>query len=217
MKTRDSEALEYVLNSGYWKLVPETGEILTSRDTRGRPTDPAIWRPCTFLSHSKKSQTRKRLWVNGRRVYANRAAWVLHNKQMIPEGYQVDHADDDAMNDRPENLVLLAAESNRVKELANGKVKRFAPLSVATAGNASTFEPHVTYVLPSGDPLIAEHSYTTTKEGHVFVNVKISPETWYKISEPIDWRLTLVSDIKRWFNSARTALRRAFGRFWHGL
>lgn len=209
MKTRDSEALEYVLNSGYWKLIPETGEILTSRDTRGRPTDPAVWRPCTFLSHSKKSQTRKRLWVNGRRVYANRAAWVLHNKQMIPDGYQVDHADDDAMNDRPENLVLLDAESNRVKELANGRVKRFEPLSVEQRTLPEGAWEGINRVATAGDiaTTLPPIRFKETINGGFCVSV----------GEPIDWRLTLASDIKRWFNSARTALRRAFGRFWYGL
>lgn len=127
MKTRDAEALAYVLESGLWKIDYETGDILTRRDRRGRDTDPPIWRSATFLNPSKKSSTRKRIWVKGRRVYANRVAWVLHNQKPIPEGFQIDHDDDDSLNDRPSNLVLMDAEGNRVKELANGKVKRFQP------------------------------------------------------------------------------------------
>ncbi len=125
MKTRDAEALQYVLESGLWKVDVETGEVLTRRDRHGRDTEPPVWRPCTFPSPSKNSSTRKRIWVNGRRVYANRVVWVLTHKRMIPEGYQIDHKDDNSLNDRPDNLELMDAEGNRVKELANGKVHRF--------------------------------------------------------------------------------------------
>jgi hypothetical protein len=134
MKTRDSEALQFVLESGLFRINYDTGDIETSRDRRGRPTEPPVWRSATFLSPSKKSSTRKRLWVKGRRVYANRAAWVLHNQKAIPDGYQIDHEDDDSLNDRPSNLVLMDAEGNRVKELARGRVKRFVPFSETGEG-----------------------------------------------------------------------------------
>ena len=45
----------------------------------------------------------------------NRAklVWMIHHKRLVPDGFDVDHADDDPSNDAPDNLQLLPSEENR--------------------------------------------------------------------------------------------------------
>lgn len=216
MKTRDSEALAYVLSSGLWKIDYETGDILTSRDKHGRATDPVVWRSCTFLNPSNKSSTRKRIWVRGRRVYANRVAWALHNEKLIPDGYQVDHIDDDSLNDRPHNLQLLDAEGNRVKELANGRVYRFKAASCSTCGAASggLHKPACDvyqYGCPRGTDYIGPAETTAI----------LRPDQVWDIqpgrpvdANPPNWRISLTKDIKTALTGLLARLRALFRRIW---
>jgi hypothetical protein len=125
MITRDAEALEYVASSGHWRVTLD-GEILTRRDKRGKVTSPEVWRPCEFISKGNRSQARHRIWVNGRRVYSNRVVWRL-TQGPIPEGMQVDHIDDNAMNRDPLNLQLLDCHGNISKEVRAGRVFWFKP------------------------------------------------------------------------------------------
>ena len=125
MKTRDAEALEYVASSGHWRVTLD-GEILTRRDKGGRVTSPEVWRPCEFISKGNRSQARHRIWVNGRRVYSNRVVWRL-TQGPIPDGMQVDHIDDNAMNRDPLNLQLLDCHGNISKEVRAGRVFWFKP------------------------------------------------------------------------------------------
>jgi len=223
MKTRDFEALEYVASSGYWR-VTEEGDIETSRDVHGRPTEPPVWRSCTFPSPSKNSSTRKRIWVKGRRVYANRAVWVLTHRLVIPEGYQIDHIDDDSLNDRPYNLQLMDAEGNRVKELANGRVHRFQRCpSQSEALTASG--PHyltvdqrtptvgawnaINTVATAGDvsDYIGPAETTAILRGEDpsgFIVVPGRPQPSQDTSlTPLDWRISLWEDIKNIWKAFR--------------
>jgi hypothetical protein len=202
MKTRDFEALEYVANSGYWR-VTEDGDIETSRDVHGRPTDPAVWRSCTFPSPSKNSSTRKRIWVKGRRVYANRVVWRL-TFGPIPEGYQVDHKDDNSLNDRPGNLQLLDSNGNLDKEANRDgtRVCRFQPVPYRSAE-----------FFDIRDKLVKSMPAT---DSNGQINVELFPPdetpdlTRDKIDdavEEIDWRISILYDLKvgllRWWQAVR--------------
>lgn len=193
MKTRDAEALKFVLESGLWKICYDTGDVLTSRDIRGRPTNPPIWRSATFMSPSRQSSTRKRIWVNGRRVYANRVNWVLHHKKPIPDGFQIDHDDDNSLNDKPSNLVLMDAEGNRVKELANGRVKRFQPCTPQLEYRSPEFYEIRDALVNSIPRDIPPAQGRADMYGRFGISV---PGQFIPIQEPLDWRINLAKDIK---------------------
>ena len=44
-----------------------------------------------------------------------RYLWMVHHKQLIPDGYEVDHVDDDPTNNEISNLQLLTPEDNNRK------------------------------------------------------------------------------------------------------
>ena len=225
MKTRDFEALEYVASSGYWR-VTEEGDIETSRDVHGRPTDPPVWRSCTFPSPSKNSSTRKRIWVKGRRVYANRVVWRL-TFGPIPEGYQVDHKDDNSLNDRPGNLQLLDGNGNLDKEAnrEGTRVRRYAPAQSPTETLAIERYCQMEDLLEVGDHIEATPEqramrpgfYSKTGEGEfpfteTGVILRVSPESYRldKIDDAVeaqDWRISIAHDLKvgalRWWQAAR--------------
>lgn len=229
MKTRDFEALEYVARSGYWR-VTEDGDIETSRDVHGRPTEPPVWRSCTFPSPSKNSSTRKRIWVKGRRVYANRVVWRL-TFGPIPEGYQVDHKDDDSLNDRPENLQLLDALGNLDKEAnrEGTRVCRFQPVPYRSA-EFEEIRDKLIGSIPENRLMVGDHIeptpeqrelrpgfYSKTGEGEfpfteTGVILRVSPESYRldKIDDAVeaqDWRISIAHDLKvgalRWWQAAR--------------
>lgn len=176
MKTRDKEALKYVLNSGHWRL-EEDGSITTRRDRQGRVTDPEVWRPCEFLSTGNRSSTRKRIWVNGQRVYSARVAYTLHNGAPPQDGMQVDHEDDDALNNRGSNLQLLDCYGNIHKETKNGKIKWFEPYT----GEGP--------VILGVDCASSDSDYTvSTRADGSWECLKTEK------NEPIDWRISLARE-----------------------
>lgn len=126
MKTRDAEALQYVVESGHWRVNPKTGIITTRRDRQGRVTDPEVWRECEFSSQGNRGSARKRIWVNGQRVYSARVVWALTQGLPIPEDKKVDHKNDNSMDNRPVNLQLLDNKENIKKEVDVGRTCWFA-------------------------------------------------------------------------------------------
>lgn len=58
-----------------------------------------------------------RLRVNGfplRKIFRNKLVWMWANDKVVPEGFNVDHENNDSMDDRPCNLRLMHRDdSNR--------------------------------------------------------------------------------------------------------
>ena len=207
MKTRDAEALEFIANSGQWRVLDD-GTIETCRDRQGRPTDPQVWRLATFLSPSRQSSTRKRLWCKGQRVYANRAVWRLTHGP-IPEGYQVDHKDSDSLNDAPGNLQLLDSAGNLDKEAnrPGTNVRRFCPGSYADVGSRAA-EP------TEEQKYLRPYFYNEPTPAEVLAKFGDSCDKIDDAVEAQDWRISLTHDIKvgvlRWWQSARLWFDRTF-------
>jgi hypothetical protein len=110
----------------------------------------------------------------------------------IPEGYQVDHRDDDSLNDKPDNLQLLDSNGNPDKEAnrEGTRVCRFRPFAPALDSNgqidAECFEP----------------------DERPFEIIMIDP--YAKIDDAVeeqDWRISITHDLKvgvlRWWQAAR--------------
>lgn len=71
--------------------------------------------------HGKK---RRILWLQRRRMYASRAAYVYVHGD-IPQGVLIDHIDGDTTNDRIDNLRIATAFQNSRNRLGkDGKFKR---------------------------------------------------------------------------------------------
>lgn len=213
MKTRDAEALDYMVSSGHWR-VSEGGEITTRRDKQGRVTDPEVWRPCTFLSQGNRSSARRRVWVNGRRVYAARVVWRFFYGP-IPDGYQIDHKDDNSTNDHKDNLELMLGGPNLAKEAERPgtRVKRFQSVedrtlppgawdainTVATAGDVPKYEPTPTIVFAAEEPSI-DRSLWKRPDFYMAVHPAEG-------ATPDDWRLNIAADIKARLTAIRGRLR----------
>lgn len=73
------------------------------------PVDHTAWHRC----ENDNGYGRKRLTVRGRKktVMVSRFVYWWFNGD-IPDGYDVDHKDDDKSNDHPDNLQLLTPEDN---------------------------------------------------------------------------------------------------------
>jgi len=236
VKTRDAEALEFIANSGQF-MVRFDGTVLTSRDKHGRPTDPPVWRKATHISTSKQSSPRNRLWVNGKRVYGARAVYRLIYGP-IPEGYQVDHKDDNSLNDAPENLQLLDGDGNLQKECAREgtRMKRFEPVyevpigGTAPLGSLIIFDgakqlteadwDGINRVATAGDvpPIYYDEAPADQKDRR--------PDFYMCAGEPVDWRISLADDVRvgwkkfrRWLSlrSILAAARRFFDRTFLGF
>lgn len=61
---------------------------------------------------------------NGKRKCISYAKylWMSHNKQEVPEGYQVDHINNNFKDDRIENLQLLTQKENNLKSKRNKRI-----------------------------------------------------------------------------------------------
>jgi len=145
------------------------------------------------------------MWVKGRRVYANRAVWRMTHGP-IPDGYQVDHIDDNSMNDAPSNLQLLDGDGNRDKEAnrEGTKVCRFKP------STSQLDYPAPGYFEKVGG---GEFPYHTT--GYVLIldeATNYPPGT--KLDWPTqDWRVTAWDDLKAWSKGRYQAARRLFDKY----
>ena len=75
-----------------------------------------------YLVLHEKGDKRKRVYLigfDGKRkgmLYA-RYIWEMHNNKKIPEGFTIDHIDEDKTNDSIENLQLLSRSDNIVKNI----------------------------------------------------------------------------------------------------
>lgn len=126
MKAKDHAHLKALAESGQFYACPKTGRIYTCRGHSGRPSEPEFWKLCTFVSQGNRSGPRNRLWFNGRRLYAARVVWWLHNGPIEP-GVQVDHDNGDTLNDALWNLGLLDCYGNTLKEVQRGRTHWFKP------------------------------------------------------------------------------------------
>lgn len=84
----------------------------------------------TFISNN--GYERVGIYINGKQKYfcVHRLVWETYNQQRIPDGYQINHIDEDKRNNRPENLNLMTCKENvnwgtgktrRAKAMTNGK------------------------------------------------------------------------------------------------
>lgn len=60
---------------------------------------------------TKLANSYRRVEVLGKKIYRHRLVWMLHYGP-IPDGYEVDHINDVAGDDRIENLQLLSIKNN---------------------------------------------------------------------------------------------------------
>lgn len=58
-------------------------------------------------------------WMNGKRIYANRVSWILHNGE-IPKGLFVLHDCDNKSCVRPEHLHLGTTKQNMIEAAERG-------------------------------------------------------------------------------------------------
>jgi len=65
--------------------------------------------------HPKSGRARFRFGErkSRRTVYRNCVVWMYFNRRLLPNGYVIDHKDEDRLNDSPENLQLMSlSDSN---------------------------------------------------------------------------------------------------------
>lgn len=86
---------------------PETG-IFTWREKPGRSIAAGAVAGTIQKQHGKM---RRVLWVEGRRIYGARAAFIYVHGD-IPDAALIDHADGDTTNDRIANLRMASAVQN---------------------------------------------------------------------------------------------------------
>lgn len=81
----------------------------------------AEYKSAYLVSH-EKGDKRKRVYLigfDGSRkgmLYA-RYVWEKHNNRMLPDGFTIDHIDEDKTNDSIENLQILSLSDNMMKNI----------------------------------------------------------------------------------------------------
>jgi len=68
-----------------------------------------------MLNKKRKSKHGGRYWqvsVNGKCMYCHRIVWMLYNESDIPDGFMVDHIDNNGLNNLPNNLRLSSNSEN---------------------------------------------------------------------------------------------------------
>lgn len=88
---------EYVDGKLLWKVRKSFGIKIGS--VAGKPDDEGYYR----------------IKIDGKNYRRNRLIWYMHNGE-IPDGYVIDHIDDDPTNDRIENLRLATQSQNLVRK-----------------------------------------------------------------------------------------------------
>ena len=48
-------------------------------------------------------------------IYKNRLVWIIVYRQLIPNGYYVDHDDNNRLNDHSSNLILMKAKESHAQ------------------------------------------------------------------------------------------------------
>jgi hypothetical protein len=77
-------------------------------------------RNCVELSHKNKKENGRPI---KRFISFAKYLWISHNKQEVPNGYEVDHINGNAKDDRIENLQILSKHDNIIKEkIQNNKI-----------------------------------------------------------------------------------------------
>ena len=59
-------------------------------------------------AHEKSGRVRYCFGKKRRTVYRNKLVWMQTYQRVVPEGYYIDHVDEDCLNDAPKNLQLMA-------------------------------------------------------------------------------------------------------------
>jgi len=101
-KVPESELLDAILAGRF--IADAAGNVFSvnSRPHRLAPFVDPQGRPCI------------KLYIDGgrRTTTLGRAVWMVHNRQLPPDGFVVDHRDRDKTNSRPDNLRLLNFSEN---------------------------------------------------------------------------------------------------------
>ncbi|MCK9569362.1 HNH endonuclease [Candidatus Pacearchaeota archaeon] len=65
---------------------------------------------------ARRNKVNIRLGTTGkgraRTIYLNKLVWMWHHRQVVPEGFVIDHVDEDCTNDDPNNLKLMSYEDS---------------------------------------------------------------------------------------------------------
>ena len=119
-KITDAEILEWILSGRL--VLREDREVWKWHSKRKQYEQIAI------QSHHEDG----RAWVNlrvgsngdgrHRTVYMNKLVWMWHERCCVPQGYVIDHADENRLNDAYDNLQLMSwAESDSQGRDLQGK------------------------------------------------------------------------------------------------
>lgn len=156
---------------------PETGIFRWKR----RPERGGMFRKVGDIAGSvQKDINRRVLWLQGRRMYAARAAYVMIHGD-IPKEALVDHADGDTLNDRIANLRLASSTQNNWNRLQRDGSLRMLGVS---KGERGRFKARIH--LPTGEKLNLG-TWETEAEAHACymgAAAVLHGEFWVKLREP---------------------------------
>ena len=109
--------------------------------------------------NKQHGKQRRVIWLQGKRLYASRAAYVYMHGD-IQNGALVDHIDGDTLNDRLSNLRLASAAQNTWNRIQRDGAPRMLGVSKEARGR---FKARVQ--LPTGDKLNLG-TWATEEEAH---------------------------------------------------
>jgi hypothetical protein len=105
-------------------------QVLTPRRMGGIP------RREYYIRLGNSRNRRARL---SRTITAARLVWLLHHRQPIPAGMEVDHRDHDNSNDHPTNLQLVSGHTNKVRGGGHSVFSFFRSIVAARYGSRGDF------------------------------------------------------------------------------
>jgi len=122
------EDLKEAVRIGLLRIDIESGSIMTSRPASGyRNRKGNNWRPVGVEEVPRnrpitRGYLRFGFSIDGirYRCLMHRAIWMWANCRDIPEGFVIDHIDDDKMNSRIDNLDLVTHQENARRARAAG-------------------------------------------------------------------------------------------------
>lgn len=62
--------------------------------------------------HPVSGRYRFRFGKNRDTIYRNRLVWIIANRKLIPDGYFIDHRNENSQDDTPKNLQLMASQES---------------------------------------------------------------------------------------------------------
>lgn len=124
----DEELLDWILAGRITMTNSDSSDPVILQD--GRERTPSIvfgsrgataerWRVRFYRTRKRRSPKRGNRPVE-RTIVRSKIVWMIHNRSLVPEGHELDHDDENRLNDSALNIVALTHAQHSEKHYGNG-------------------------------------------------------------------------------------------------